>query len=389
MNNLTARQFETFGPGKYADGDNLHLHVSPTGQRRFIYSPRVGTKRPEYGFKADTLKAARLERDRLKGLIAQGIDPRSGKEIDAKPDGHTFGKVIATYIGERRSQWKPRTIEEWERTATIACASIANKPLDDITVQDIKALLLPIFAKSPDKARRTKEKINAVYGYAQDHELCDRDRRSPAEGKTLIPAVGQTDKHHAALPYNETPEFIATIRAIPRLSTRVLEFIILTATRAGEAAGAKWDEIDMQNATWNIPSDRMKMNKPHTVPLSPRAIQILQDMKDARPTDSSNPFVFPGRDGTSHITVETLYKTVTETLGMKLTVHGFRSTFRDWAGDATQYPREIAEHALAHAVGGVEGAYRRGSALEKRRQMMNDWADYCGSSTNPSRLRSA
>ncbi len=117
--------------------------------------------------------------------------------------------------------------------------------------------------------------------------------------------------------------------------------------------------------------------------------QILQEMKDARPADSKNPFVFPGRDGTSHITVETLYKTVTETLAMKLTVHGFRSTFRDWAGDCTEYPREIAEAALAHAVAGVEGAYRRGSALEKRRAMMNDWANYIDPADNVVRLQRA
>lgn len=392
MNNLTARQFETLGPGKHADGDNLHLIVSPTGQRRFIYSPRVGTKRPEYGFKVDTLKAARLERDRIKGLLAKGVDPRTEKPLDEKPAGPTFAKVIGSYISEYRSQWKPRTVEGWERMAVVDCAPIANMPLDDIDVRDIKSLLLTIFAKSPDKARRTKERINAVFGYAADHELCDRNRRSPAEGKTILPAAGLTGKHHAAMPYTEVPAFIAKLRERQALAATVLEFIILTATRAGEACGAQWSEFDIDNALWTIPIARMKTRKknpkPHVVPLSPRAVEIIKQMRK----QTNGDHVFPTRtiDSDGHIHQQTVYKLITEQLGLKLTTHGFRSSFRDWCGDATQYPREIAEMALAHKVGNAaELAYRRGSALEKRRVLMNDWAAYIEPADNVVQLRRA
>lgn len=387
MSNLTARQFETLGPGKHADGDNLHLIVSPTGSRRFLYSPRVGSKRPEYGFKADTLKAARLERDRIKLLIAQGIDPRSNKPIDASAARPTFAAVANRYINEHRAHWSRHTLRANERAAVVDCAPIANKPLDDITVSDIKTMLLDIFTQSPDKAARVRAVFNAVYGYACDHEFCNRDRRSPAEGKTILPAVGKAEKkHHAAMPYAEVPAFIATLRNMPYRSARALEFTILTASRANEAAAAQWNEFDLEAGIWTVPAVRMKAGKQHTVPLSKRAIDILKEMK----AGNQSPFVFQGRDGAAPITTSSVYRIITVTLDMPFTIHGFRSSFRDWAGDATIHARELAEMALAHNVGNsVELAYRRGSALEKRRALMNDWAAYIEPADNVVRLQRA
>jgi integrase len=387
MSNLTARQFETLGPGKHADGDNLHLIVSPTGSRRFLYSPRVGAKRPEYGFKADTLKAARLERDRIKGLLAKGIDPRSNKPIDAPAARQTFATIAASYINEHRAHWSRHTLRANERAAVVDCAPIASKQIDDITVADIKLLLLPIFTQSPDKAARVRAVFNAVYGYACDHELCNRDRRSPAEGKTILPAVGKTErKHHAAMPYADIPALIASLRNMPHRSARALEFTILTASRANEAAAAQWSEFDLEAGIWTVPAVRMKAGKQHTVPLSKRAIDILNEMK----AGNKSPFVFQGRDGDAPITTSSVYRIITVTLKIPITIHGFRSSFRDWAGDATTHARELAEMALAHNVGNsVELAYRRGSALEKRRALMNDWANYIEPADNVVRLQRA
>lgn len=383
MSILTARQFETFGPGKYSDGDNLHLIVSPTGSRRFIYSPRVGTKRPEFGIKTDTLKAARLERDRMKGLLAQGLDPRSGKSLDAKSHALTFAEVAKRYIFETRGQWTDKTAQEWERTTTVDCAPIAAKTLDDIDVADIKNVLLPIFAESPDKARRVKMKIGTIYGYGADHELCSRDRRAPTEGKTILPAASKAANHHAALPYSEIPAAVAKLRTLPNIAARGLEFLIYTAARASEVAEAQWSEFDLDAALWTIPADRMKASRAHVVPLSPRAVQILRSQKEI----STNQFAFPGQDKNEHIHPSSFLRCLTLTLKLDVTAHGIRSSFRDWAGDCTAYSRELAEEALAHQVGSaVERAYRRGSALEKRRAMMNDWGSYCEPADNVVRL---
>lgn len=387
MTKLTAAEFNTKIPGKYADGDNLHLIVSSTGQRRFVYSPRVNGRRPEYGFtpekasasfpKEGPLKAARLERDRLKGLIAQGIDPRSEKPFDAPKKGKPFIEVARLYISERTGSFKNHTIAEWERVAIKDCENIANKALDDISVNDIKDLLLPIFAKSPKKAALVKRKISAIFDYAADHELCDRDRRSPASGKTLLPKLKLPKKHHAALPYQDMPEIIAKLRADKHGSSTVLEFIALTAVRSGEARLAKWSEFDLDTAIWTIPSERMGKTKiAHTVPLSTRALQIVEDRKTALKAVNNDDFVFISQRG-GPFTDISLLAALKKRIQNGLTVHGFRSSFRDWCGDATEYPRELAEHALAHQVGNsVEQAYRRGSALEKRRSLMNDWANY-------------
>ena len=393
MVKLTAAEFNTKIPGKYADGDNLHLIVSSTGKRRFVYSPRVNGSRPEYGFtpekalasfpKEGPLKAARLERDRLKGLIAQGIDPRSEKPFDAPEKGKPFVEVARLYIAERTGSFKIHTIAEWERIAIKDCASIANKALDDISVNDIKALLLSIFAISPKKAALVKRKISAIFDYAADHELCNRDRRSPASGKTLLPKLKIPKKHHAALPYQEMPELISKLRADKYVSASLLEFIALTAVRSGEARFAKWSEFDLNTATWTIPAERMGKTKiAHTVPLAPRVMQILAERKATSNTNIDDDYVFISLRG-GPFTDISLIAALKKRVQNGLTVHGFRSSFRDWCGDATEYPRELAEHALAHQVGNsVEQAYRRGNALEKRRSLMIDWANYIEPTSN-------
>ena len=405
MSKLTTAEFNTRKPGKYADGDNLHLIVSANGQRRFIYSPRVNGRRPEYGFtpekalanfpKEGPLKAARLERDRLKGLLAQGIDPRTEKPLNAPDSGLAFKQVVLRFIKEQLTAYKPHTIAAWEYALTVNCKSIADKPLDDITVNDIKALLLPIFAISPRKATDVKRKIAAIFDYAADHELCDRDRRSPAEGKMLLPKIKSVKKHHAALAYQDMPGLIAKLRADEYGSSTVIEFICLTVVRSGEARLAKWSEFNLDTATWAIPAERMGKTKiAHTIPLAPRAMEILLERKAASlckdgKEPSENDYVFISMRG-GPFTDISLLRALKTRIQKDITIHGMRSSFRDWAGDTTEYPRELAEHALAHQVGNaVELSYRRGNALEKRRAMMNDWAKYIEPTNNVIRLQRA
>jgi integrase len=247
----------------------------------------------------------------------------------------------------------------------------------DVDTGLVLKVLEPVWLKMPETASRLRGRIEAVLGWATVHGYRTGDNPARLRGHLgeVLPKKSKIRpvQHQPALPYQETAAFMAELRSKAGIGARALEFTILTAARTGEVIGATWAEIDIETKVWTVPADRMKMGKAHSVPLSDRAVEILK----ALPREHGNDHVFIGGRkgaGLSNMAMLKLMK------GMRpgLTVHGFRSTFRDWAGECTNFPREIAEAALAHTLSSdTEAAYRRGTALEKRRKMMTAWAGYC------------
>ena len=254
------------------------------------------------------------------------------------------------------------------------CASIANKPVDQITTFDVEKILTAVHARAPITAYRLRGRLEKVISSAWKLSRWSEVLANPAAFRDFLPTDRAAVRHHPAVPYGDIPAFVAQLQTIDSVVARALEFCLLTATRAGETVGARWDEMDFETATWTIPAERMKgkagKRREHQIPLSDRAVEILRQLEAVR----AGEFVFPGRDG-GHLTVNSLAMRL-HPISPGATVHGFRSTFRDWAGDCTETPREVAEAALAHKIGGVEGAYRRGSALERRRRLMEQWDAY-------------
>ena len=253
--------------------------------------------------------------------------------------------------------------------------------MQDIDTPLVLKVLEPIWQDKTDTASRIRGRIEIILDWAKFREY--RSGENPARWRGHLQlALARPEKiapheHHAALPYTAIGELMADLRGRDSTSARCLEFLILTAARTGEVIGATWDEIDLAAKVWTVPANRMKSNREHRAPLSDRAITILRDMQSRREND----FVFPGRSGgLSNMSLLAMLRTA----GRSVTAHGFRSTFRDWAAEQTNFPREVAEQALAHVIGDeVEAAYRRGDLFEKRRRLMQAWAEFCGRPRSP------
>lgn len=365
--------------GRMIDGAGLILNVTASGSKSWVfrYTPKGGKVREMGlgGYPAVSLEKARIKADEFRAMVADGKDPKNERD---KETGKTFGEAADSFYDAMQARWSnPKSRHQWRKTLGETCKPIRNKPVADIGTEDVLSILQPIWMKTPETASRVRGRIESVLDYAKAKNW--RAGENPARWRGhLENTLPRRDKaksvvHHAAMPYVEIPAFMAGLQVRPALAARALEFLILTATRTSETLGAQWDEVDFNNALWTIPAERMKLRREHVVPLSPRAIEILQPLYETRYTD----FVFPGQKHSKPFSNMVLAMLLRRMNVPKATPHGFRSSFRDWAGDETSFPREIAEAALAHAVGGVEAAYRRGSALEKRRQLMNAWADYC------------
>lgn len=292
----------------------------------------------------------------------------------------TFGKVADEYIETMKAKWRGRTtLASWERFAKSYVNSIRKVPVDKLSTDDVVRVLRPIWQEKIETATKVRERIKIVLDHAKARGLRSGD--NPAEWKghldQILPAHSKLSRsHHAAMPYVDVAAFLVRLRAIGGVGARALEFTILTAVRSGEARGAAWGEVDFDAKVWTIPAGRMKSEKEHRVPLSDRALAILREMKAV----AVNDLVFPGQRDKRPLSDMTLAKALKTAGGGEFTVHGFRSTFRDWAAEETNFQREVAEAALSHSVGdAVERAYRRGDALEKRRALMAAWASYCES----------
>jgi integrase len=262
-------------------------------------------------------------------------------------------------------------------TLTRYCAPIRNKPVDAIGTSDVLAVLTPLWTKTPETASRLRGRIEVVLNRARALGHIDEDRANPARWRghldQLLPNPNGRTSHHAAMPYADVPAFVAKLK--DATAAKALAFLILTSARADEALGATFDEINMESRVWAVPAARMKMKRLHRVPLSEAAMVILRTQLGRRQDGQRH--VFTGRSLFSPLNKMALSRALDEAGGGEFTVHGFRSSFRDWAGDRTSFPREVAEAALAHAVGDeTERAYRRGDALDKRRALMEAWANF-------------
>ncbi len=387
--------------GYYADGGCLYLKVTPTGSKSWIFRFALEGRKRDAGlgvFPAVSLVKARGLAQRYRELVADGTDPieaRKGEREKARlasAKSMTFEQCAKAYINSHEAGWRSSVHrKQWRRTlAAYVFPVIGTLPVRAIETTLVLKALEPIWREKTDTAARIRGRIEAVLDWAKVRGY--RDGENPARWRGhldhLLPAKSKLVKvkHHAALPYREINSLMARLRCETATSARALELMVLTATRLSEALGARWEENDFNERMWTIRGERMKSGREHRVPLSARSVAILNEMAKVR----HNEFVFPGAKQGRPLSRVTLLAQLRK-VGSDHTAHGFRSTFRDWAAEQTRYPREAAELALAHSVGGaVERAYQRGDLIEKRRKLMEAWADYCdGSSISVIHFRTA
>lgn len=388
---LTAIKVEKLKePGRYGDGGNLWLQVSKWGTKSWIFRYNLGGRERHMGlgdFPTLSLAEAREKALAARKLVKiDGIDPieqrRQAKEAKRIEDASriTFRAAAERYIAAHESSWRnPIHRAQWPSTLDrFAYAVIGDLPVSSVTTAHVMQILEPIWQTRTETASRTRGRIEAVLDWATARHY--RTGENPARWRghldKLLPAKTKVRKvrHQPAMAIDEVPGFIAELRRSEFVSARALEFTILCAARTGEVIGAKWSEIDLAAKVWTIPGERMKSGREHRVPLSGRAIELLGTV----PRVVGCAFVFPGARAGHGLSNMAMLECLREMRGRSVSVHGFRSTFRDWAGERTNFPREIAEAALAHVLGDkTEAAYRRGDALEKRRRLMEAWAGFC------------
>lgn len=377
-------------PGLYADGGGLYLQVAKGGSKTWIFRYMLAGRPRKMGLGSIHTVPLKLARERaaeqrLKLLDADDpIELRKAErmaKLAAATTALSFKEAAEQYIKAHRAGWKNvKHAAQWEATLkTYAYPVFGDLAVSRVDVALVMRVLEPIWSAKPETASRVRGRIESVLDWAKARHL--REGENPARWKghldKLLPARGKVAKveHHAALPYTEIGAFIRDVQKLDGNGARALEFAILTAARTGEVVGAKWQEIDLDDGMWTIPAERMKAGKEHRVPLSSRAIEILQAM----PREKGNPYVFIGDRKGRPLSNMAMLMTLRRMGRSDLTVHGFRSTFRDWTAEQTAYPNEMLEMALAHTVSDkTEAAYRRGDMVEKRRRLMDDWAAYCG-----------
>lgn len=367
----------------------LALQVSASGARSWVLRIQIGDKRRDMGLGgfpdvpslANAREAARVARAKVK----EGIDPianaraaRSALKAE-QAAAQTFKTCALAYIEAHEAGWRnAKHAQQWRNTLdTYAYPVIGNLLVRDVGLPQVLSILEPIWKKKTETASRLRGRLEAILDWATTRGY--RTGLNPARWKghldTLLPAARTVALagHHSALPVHQMSALMKALRQQPGMSAQALEFTILTAARSGETRGARWSEINLDTATWTIPADRMKAKKEHRVPLSKAALNILS----ALPCLDNETLVFASPRG--GMLSDMSLTAVLRRMNINAVPHGFRSTFRDWCAEHTNYPREAAEMALAHAIGDkVEAAYRRGDLFEKRRQLMREWAEFCG-----------
>ena len=390
LHRLSSRRVETETKrGRYADGGGLYLQVSDQGTKSWLFRFMLDSKSRQMGLgpvHTISLKEARDVATYCRKLLLEGIDPIEARNRDRASKrsrdstAMTFKECAEKYIMNHKAGWKNiKHAAQWTSTLeTYAFPELGSLPVQAIDTPMILKVLEPIWHAKTETAYRVRGRIEAILDWATVGKF--RKGENPARWKghlaIMLPAKSKISKvkHHAALPYDKINEFMKLLIDREGVSARGLEFSILTAARTGEVMGATWAEIDFGNEIWTISADRMKANKEHRVPLSERALGILRKMHDAAVPN----FVFPGMQSNRPLSNMAFLQLLKRVGRGDLTAHGFRSTFRDWAAELANYPNEVAEMALAHSVGDkVEAAYRRGDLFDKRRSMMDGWAEYC------------
>jgi integrase len=389
LNRLTAMKVaKAKKPGLLSDGGGLYLRIAPGGSKQFIFRYAVNGRLRDMGIgpvHTVSLAMAREKALEARRLRLEGIDPIAHKKAriaalqaaDAKT--MTFKQCAEGFIRDNEKEWKNVAHrQQWTSTlARYVYPVIGDMPVTTIDTPLVLKVIKPVWGERTATAARVRGRIEAILGWATVHHYRSGDNPARWQGllEHALPAQSKVAKteHHVALPYAEVAGFMAKLQQHTSPAAKCLEFIVLTAARLAEATGTMWSEIDFKARTWTVPASRMKGGREHRVPLSDAAMAVIDAMAAIRMND----YVFPGlRDG-QPVGTRTLQNLV-KRIGGEITVHGFRSCFRDWAAERTSFPREVAEMALAHAIpSAVEAACRRGDLFEKRRRLMAAWADFC------------
>lgn len=377
--------------GLYADGNGLYLQVSKTGTKSWSFRFTLNGKARQMGLGPLNelgLKDARDEAIGCRALLRDGIDPiedREARRSAAQAETakvQTFKYCAREYIRGQSSAWKNvKHGKQWTRTLeTYVYPTIGALPVDKVDTPLIVQILTPIWHTKTETASRVRGRIESILDWAAVSGF--RQGENPARWRghldKMFPKRSRVKpvKHYPSLPYPEMPKFMEALTTEEGHTITAFTFAVLTASRTGEVIGARWDEFDLQRKIWTIPAERMKAKKEHRVALSDKALELIQSL----PVHGDSPYVFPGRRVKKPMS-NMAFIQILKRLGYShVTPHGFRSTFRDWVSEATGYPSEVAEMALAHSVSDkVEAAYRRGDLLQKRFNLMDDWAGYCHS----------
>ncbi|MDR6870127.1 integrase [Bosea sp. BE125] len=403
INRLTARTVAAITePGRHADGGNLYLVVDKSGAKRWVFLYWLNKKLREKGLGSAgtvSLAQARDFAGAARLALKNGKDPLAAEPALPVADKPTFGAAAGDYVKAMAPGWRnPKHVDQWRTTLGIneadasklridaaaekahrsALAALRALRVDEVETEHVLAVIAPIWKEKPETASRLRGRIEAVLAAASAKG--QRRSANPAQWRNhldrLLPKRRKLSRgHHAAMPFPDVPAFMKRLTALKSPSACALRFTILTAARSGETFGATWREFDLEQAVWTVPGARMKGGREHRVPLSVPAVAALDEM--SRVGRVPDAFVFFGRN--THKPLSNMaMDMVLRRLQLDVTVHGFRSSFRDWCGETTSFPREVAEAALAHLVGDeTERAYRRGDALAKRRELMEAWAAFC------------
>jgi integrase len=387
-------------PGYYADGGNLYFRVAPakrqrqldkrtSGARGWIFRFALGGRTRDMGlgpYPDISLATARDLAAKFRTMVKEGVDPIERRRADraaqriATAKNLTFDECARAYIESHEAGWRNfKHRAQWSSTLKkYASPAFGKLPVAAIDIGLVMRVLKPIWSKKTETASRLRGRIESVLDWAGVHGY--RSGENPARWKGnldhVLPARSKVRpvQHHAALPYSELPSFMGDLRKCPGSAARALEFTILTAARTNETLGATWAEIDLREKVWNVPSERMKAGKDHRVPLSDCALEIVNAIAGS----AEGSFLLNGLRPGRPLSNMAMLKLLVRMDRSDLTVHGFRSTFRDWAAEHTTFPNEVVEMALAHAVNNkTEAAYRRGDLFEKRRRLMDAWAEFC------------
>jgi integrase len=393
LHKLTPKQVTVASePRRLSDGGGLYLSVDQH-RKRWVFLYALRGRQREMGLGAagkdgvslskarELASAARQQlRDRIDPLEARRADQRARAMTDK---ACTFGDFADRYIETKRSEWKnDKHVAQWVMTLRDHAAPLRRFQVRDIDTEAVLNTLRPIWQTVPETAQRLRGRIEAILDAAKVKGL--REGENPARWRghlshLLAKRQKLTRGHHRALPFERVPAFIVELRSRSDVSARLLEFVVLTAARSGEARGAKWSEFDVTGRVWTIPRERMKAGREHRVPLSDRALQIVQELEAIRLSE----FAFPSLKGKPYSDMSMTQLLKRMGYAEVATCHGFRSSFKDWASECTGFPNEVSEMALAHAITNeAEAAYRRRTLFEKRRELMEAWARYCGGETN-------
>lgn len=378
MGNLTANMLRgSLKPGRHHDGDGLFLNVTPTGARSWICRVQKSGRRRDIGLgsaKKVSLAQARQRAAEVRSQVEAGIDPvLQRKKAEGIP---TFREAAAAVYAENKKSWKNKKHRgQWLTSLqTYAFPKIGDVAVSDIESSHVRDVLIAIWLEKNETARRVRQRIGMVIDWA----IAKNYRAHPLPMNVInksLPKVRNRQNHLAALHYSKVAAFVGKLRERESIGRLAFEFLILTAARSGEVRGALWSEIDLTERTWTIPAERMKADVEHIVPLSDAALDVLKRARVHKEDD--NDLVFPGTRHGKPMSDMTLTK-ICRDAEIDAVPHGFRSSFRDWVSEETDFDRDVAEMALAHTIANpVEAAYRRGKLLQKRRKLMNLWAEYC------------